>query len=313
MLAARDPHLQLSLILPFLFLSSLNETTNTPFLNRVPSTVRISPSPCISLKSPSLPFSPLRQQPIFLPTAAWQHSRNSVCERLMGWRAPLIAFVMGWHHPWPSRSSASRVVSCVGTAGHLLCDCISALRSPCLCRLEACVSVAVAGAFIAALETPLVGFRSGGASLTLGLVVESALRHLFLPRRLSCAKIHVSALMRLWLLPCSLNRIFLPFAIFIHHLLLHFLLFKLLNEPTPIALRHHLGRVHLANRLTTAAPKKPQKKSSKILPSKWVTKMLFTWPSSPSRLSDMRVRCSLYSLSLFDGSIALTAAANRDG
>lgn len=30
-LAARDPHLQLSLILPFLFLSSLNETTNTPF------------------------------------------------------------------------------------------------------------------------------------------------------------------------------------------------------------------------------------------------------------------------------------------
>ncbi|PTB46882.1 hypothetical protein M441DRAFT_226460 [Trichoderma asperellum CBS 433.97] len=121
----------------------------------------------------------------------------------MGWRAPLIAFVMGWHHPWLSRSSASRVVSCVGTAGYLLCDCISALRSPCLCRLEACVSVAVAGAFVAALETPLVGFRSGGASLTLGLVVESALRHLFLPRCLSCAKIHVSAWMRLWLLPCS--------------------------------------------------------------------------------------------------------------
>lgn len=38
---------------------------------------------------------------------------------------------------------------------------------------------------------------------------------------------------------------------------------QLLNEPTPIALRHHLGRVHLANRLTTAAPKNHKKSSKK--------------------------------------------------
>lgn len=139
-----------SLALSFPFFSQRNNKY-PPFLNRVPSTVRISRSPCILLKSPSLPSSPLDSSPYSsqLPpgsipavryvSALWDGARPS---SLSSWPGTTPGSAQqrfeGPQSRWDSRASALRLYQRSSAASPLsiggLCACRGSWRIHCCSR-----------------------------------------------------------------------------------------------------------------------------------------------------------------------------------